>query len=101
MTRPYGAIGPASRRSIPRAKRLEPSEGPVSSATPAAGSATSGASSPRAYDVVAATQKVYSGRVEMGTDPTVIEVGDNINVRRPKCVSSAGHELPPVNVMSL
>jgi ribonuclease Z len=37
-----------------------------------------------ADDVVAATQKVYGGRVEMGTDLTVIEVGDSINVRRPK-----------------
>lgn len=37
-----------------------------------------------ADDVVAATQKVYNGRVEMGTDLTVIEVGDSINVRRPK-----------------
>jgi ribonuclease Z len=37
-----------------------------------------------ADDVVAATQKVYNGRVEMGTDLTVIEVGDRINVRRPK-----------------
>ena len=37
-----------------------------------------------ADDVVAATQKVYTGRVEMGTDLTVIEVGDSINVRRPK-----------------
>ena len=37
-----------------------------------------------ADDVVAATQKVYSGRVEMGTDLTVIEIGDGINVRRPE-----------------
>ena len=37
-----------------------------------------------ADDVVAATKKVYAGRVEMGTDLTVIEVGDSINVRRPK-----------------
>ena len=37
-----------------------------------------------ADDVVAATQNIYSGRVEMGTDLTVIEVGDSINVRRPK-----------------
>ena len=37
-----------------------------------------------ADDVVAATQKVYGGRVEMGTDLTVIEVGETINVRRPK-----------------
>ena len=37
-----------------------------------------------ADDVVAATQKVYNGRVEMGTDLTVIEVGDSINVLRPK-----------------
>jgi ribonuclease Z len=37
-----------------------------------------------ADDVVAATQKGYSGRVEMGTDLTVIEVGDSINIRRPK-----------------
>ena len=35
-------------------------------------------------DVVAATKKVYAGRVEMGTDLTVIEVGDSINVRRAK-----------------
>jgi len=42
-----------------------------------------------ADDVVAATQKVYNGRVEMGTDLTVIEVGDSINIRRPKRVSSA------------
>ena len=34
--------------------------------------------------VVAATRKVYGGRVEMGTDPTVIDVADSINVRRPK-----------------
>jgi ribonuclease Z len=37
-----------------------------------------------ADDVVSATQKRYDGRVEMGTDLTVIEVGDSINVRRPK-----------------
>jgi ribonuclease Z len=37
-----------------------------------------------ADDIVAATQKGYSGRVEMGTDLTVIEVGDSITVRRPK-----------------
>jgi ribonuclease Z len=37
-----------------------------------------------ADDVVAATQKVYRGRVEMGADLTVIEIGDTINVRRPK-----------------
>ena len=35
-------------------------------------------------DVMAATRKAYSGRVEMGTDLTVIEIGDNITVRRPK-----------------
>ena len=35
-------------------------------------------------DVMAATRKVYSGRVEMGTDLTVIEIADNINVRRSK-----------------
>jgi ribonuclease Z len=35
-------------------------------------------------EVVAATQKVYSGRVEMGADLTVIEVGESVNVRRPK-----------------
>ena len=35
-------------------------------------------------DVMAATRKGYSGRVEMGTDLTVIEVGDNISVRRPR-----------------
>lgn len=35
-------------------------------------------------DVMAATRKVYSGRVEMGTDLTVIEIGDNITVRRSK-----------------
>lgn len=34
-------------------------------------------------DVVAATQKVYTGRVEMGTDLTVVEVGDNIDIRHP------------------
>jgi ribonuclease Z len=37
-----------------------------------------------AEDVVVATQKVYNGRVEMGTDLTVIEIGDSIDVRRPK-----------------
>jgi ribonuclease Z len=37
-----------------------------------------------AADALTATQKVYGGRVEMGTDLTVIEVGDSINVRRPK-----------------
>jgi ribonuclease Z len=37
-----------------------------------------------ADDLVAATQKVYGGRVEMGTDLTVIEVGDTISIRRPK-----------------
>ena len=37
-----------------------------------------------ADDVVAATQKVYRGRVEMGTDLTVIEVGESISIRRPK-----------------
>jgi ribonuclease Z len=35
-------------------------------------------------DVMAATRKVYSGRVEMGTDLTVIEIGDAISVRRSK-----------------
>ena len=35
-------------------------------------------------DVMAATRKVYGGRVEMGTDLTVIEVGDNINVQHRK-----------------
>jgi ribonuclease Z len=35
-------------------------------------------------DVMAATRKVYDGRVEMGTDLTVIELGDVISVRRPK-----------------
>jgi ribonuclease Z len=35
-------------------------------------------------DVMAATSKLYSGRVEMGTDLTVIEVGDTISVRRSK-----------------
>jgi ribonuclease Z len=34
--------------------------------------------------VVPATQKVYRGRVEMGVDLTVIEIGDSIDVRRPK-----------------
>jgi ribonuclease Z len=37
-----------------------------------------------ADDVVSATRKLYDGRVEMGTDLTVIELGDRINVRRPK-----------------
>jgi ribonuclease Z len=37
-----------------------------------------------ADDVLAATRKVYQGRVEMGTDLTVIEVGDSISVRHPK-----------------
>lgn len=37
-----------------------------------------------ADDVMAATQRVYNGRVEMGTDLTVIEVGDSINIQRPK-----------------
>lgn len=37
-----------------------------------------------ADDVVAVTQKAYAGRVEMGTDLTVIEVGESITVRRPK-----------------
>jgi ribonuclease Z len=37
-----------------------------------------------ADDVVAATRKVYDGRVELGTDLTVIEVGDTISIRRPK-----------------
>jgi len=35
-------------------------------------------------DVMAATRKAYSGRVEMGTDLTVIEIGDTISVRRSK-----------------
>jgi ribonuclease Z len=35
-------------------------------------------------DVIAATRKVYDGRVEMGTDLTVIEVGDTITIRRAK-----------------
>ena len=35
-------------------------------------------------DVMAATRKVYGGRVEMGTDLTVIEVGDHINVQHRK-----------------
>ena len=35
-------------------------------------------------DVVHATRKAYSGRVEVGTDLTVIEIGDRINVRRQK-----------------
>ena len=33
-------------------------------------------------DVISATHKTYPGRVEMGTDLTVIEIGDDINVRR-------------------
>jgi ribonuclease Z len=33
-------------------------------------------------DVMSATRKAYPGRVEMGTDLTVIEIGDGINVRR-------------------
>jgi len=33
-------------------------------------------------DVMAATRKAYTGRAEMGTDLTVIEIGDNITVRR-------------------
>ena len=37
-----------------------------------------------ADDVAAATRKVYNGRVEMGTDLTVIEIGDTISIRRPK-----------------
>jgi ribonuclease Z len=32
-------------------------------------------------DVMAATRKIYGGRVEMGSDLTVIEVGDSISVR--------------------
>jgi ribonuclease Z len=32
-------------------------------------------------DVMSATRKAYSGRVEMGTDLSVIEIGDNITVR--------------------
>jgi len=35
-------------------------------------------------DVMAATRKIYGGRVEMGTDLTVIEIGDEISVRRSK-----------------
>jgi ribonuclease Z len=35
-----------------------------------------------ADDVMTATRKVYGGRVEMGSDLTVIEVGDTITVRR-------------------
>jgi len=31
-----------------------------------------------------ATRKVYAGRVEAGTDLTVIEIGDSITVRRPE-----------------
>lgn len=37
-----------------------------------------------ADEVIAATRKEYDGRVEMGTDLTVIEVDDRINVRRPQ-----------------
>jgi hypothetical protein len=33
-------------------------------------------------DVLSATKKAYSGRVEMGADLTVIEIGEAINVRR-------------------
>lgn len=33
-------------------------------------------------DVMSATRKAYSGRVEMGTDLTVVEIGDRITVRR-------------------
>jgi ribonuclease Z len=35
-------------------------------------------------DVMSATRKVYSGRVEMATDLTVIEIGDAIDVRHVK-----------------
>ena len=35
-------------------------------------------------DVMAATRKVYTGRVEMGTDLTVLEIGDGISIRRSK-----------------
>jgi hypothetical protein len=33
-------------------------------------------------EVISATRKAYPGRVEMGTDLTVIEIGDEIKVRR-------------------
>jgi ribonuclease Z len=33
--------------------------------------------------VMAATRKSYGGRVEMGADLTVIDIGDVITVRRP------------------
>jgi ribonuclease Z len=35
-------------------------------------------------DVMAATRKAYAGRVEMGADLTVIEIGDSITVTRSK-----------------
>ncbi len=35
-------------------------------------------------DVISATRKAYAGRVEMGTDLTVIEIGDSISVKRSK-----------------
>jgi ribonuclease Z len=34
-----------------------------------------------ADDVMSATRRTYTGRVEMGTDLTVIEITDGINVR--------------------
>ena len=33
-------------------------------------------------DVIAATRRVYAGRVEVGTDLNVIAIGDRITVRR-------------------
>jgi ribonuclease Z len=35
-------------------------------------------------DILAATRKAYGGRVEVGTDLTVIEIADSVEVRRPK-----------------
>ena len=45
-------------------------------------------------DVMAATRKVYSGRVEMGTDLTVIEVGDSVTSGVPSDFRSGSNALP-------
>lgn len=35
-------------------------------------------------DVLATTRKTYAGRVEMGTDLTILEIGDGVTIRRPR-----------------
>jgi ribonuclease Z len=35
-------------------------------------------------DVLSATRKAYTGRLEMGKDLTVLEIGDDVSIRRSK-----------------